>query len=85
MLDAPLCIEQQGNKEAWCPENYNKEKSGGPSTLRIGIEKSRNQMTVRLHQDMGMPLITEYSKRFGMTCCQYCRCRWVPARPHCSG
>jgi penicillin-binding protein 1A len=34
--------------------------------MRVGIEKSRNQMTVRLAQDMGMPLITEYAKRFGV-------------------
>jgi penicillin-binding protein 1A len=66
VLDAPIEIDQGPNKEAWKPDNYEKEKSGGPSTLRVGIEKSRNQMTVRLAQDMGMPLITEYSKRFGV-------------------
>ena len=38
----------------------------GPSTLRFGIEQSRNVMTVRLAQDLGMPLIGEYSKRFGI-------------------
>ncbi len=67
VLDAPLCIEQKGeNKEEWCPENYSKNRSYGPTTLRTGIEKSRNQMTVRLAQDMGMPLITEYARRFGI-------------------
>ena len=38
----------------------------GPSTLRFGIEHSRNVMTVRLAQDIGMPLIAEYAKRFGV-------------------
>ena len=38
----------------------------GPSTLRFGIEQSRNVMTVRLAQDIGMPLIGEYAKRFGI-------------------
>ena len=38
----------------------------GPSTLRFGIEHSRNVMTVRLAQDVGMPLIAEYAKRFGV-------------------
>ena len=38
----------------------------GPSTLRFGIEHSRNVMTVRLAQDVGMPLIGEYAKRFGV-------------------
>ncbi|MGI9478273.1 MAG: penicillin-binding protein 1A [Hyphomicrobiaceae bacterium] len=66
VLDAPIEIDQGAGKEVWRPENYNKSRSYGPSTLRVGIEKSRNQMTVRLAQDMGMPLITEYARRFGI-------------------
>ena len=66
VLDAPIEIDQGPGKEAWNPKNYEEGKFGGPSTLRIGIEKSRNQMTVRLAQDVGMPLITEYAKRFGV-------------------
>jgi penicillin-binding protein 1A len=66
VLDAPIEIEQGPGKEAWTPKNYgDKDKSYGPSTLRVGIELSRNQMTARLGQDMGMPLIVEYSRRFG--------------------
>jgi penicillin-binding protein 1A len=66
VLDAPIEIKQGPGQDIWRPENYEKEKSGGPSTLRFGIEKSRNQMTVRLAQDLGMPMITEYAKRFGI-------------------
>lgn len=66
VLDAPIEIEQGPGKEAWRPENYNKSESLGPSTLRTGIEKSRNQMTARLGQDLGYPLIIEYAKRFGV-------------------
>jgi penicillin-binding protein 1A len=66
VLDAPIEIDQGPGKEIWTPKNYDGAKSYGPSTLRVGIEKSRNQMTVRLAQDMGMPLIVEYSKRFGV-------------------
>jgi penicillin-binding protein 1A len=66
ILDAPIEIEQGPGQDIWKPENYDKEKSFGPTTLRVGIEKSRNQMTVRLAQDVGMPLITEYAKRFGI-------------------
>jgi penicillin-binding protein 1A len=66
VLDAPIEIEQGPGKEIWTPKNYDGAKSYGPSTLRVGIEKSRNQMTVRLAQDMGMPMIVEYSKRFGV-------------------
>ena len=49
----------------WRPENYSNEYYG-PSTLRTGIELSRNVMTVRLAQDMGMPLVAEYGRRFGV-------------------
>ena len=65
VMDAPFCQTQQSGQE-WCPKNYEGDKSYGPQTLRHGIEKSRNQMTVRLAEDMGMPLIAEYSKRFGV-------------------
>ena len=66
VLDAPIEIEQGPGQDIWRPENYERDKSAGPSTLRFGIEKSRNQMTVRLAQDIGMPMITEYAKRFGI-------------------
>lgn len=66
ILDAPIEVEQGPGKEIWRPENYDKDKSYGPTTLRVGIEKSRNQMTVRLAQDVGMPLIIEYARRFGV-------------------
>ena len=66
VLDAPIEIDQGPGKEVWQPKNYDGSSAFGPSTLRLGIEKSRNQMTVRLAQDMGMPLIVEYSKRFGV-------------------
>jgi penicillin-binding protein 1A len=66
VLDAPIEIDQGPGKEVWQPKNYDGTSSFGPSTLRLGIEKSRNQMTVRLAQDMGMPLIVEYAKRFGV-------------------
>ena len=66
ILDAPIEIEQGPGLDIWKPDNYEKDKSLGPATLRVGLEKSRNQMTVRLAQDMGMPLIIEYAKRFGI-------------------
>ena len=49
----------------WTPKNYD-GKAGGPSTLRTGIERSRNLMTVRLANDMGMKLVAEYAERFGV-------------------
>ena len=64
-MDAPLEISQGPGLGTWRPQNYG-GKFYGPSTLRTGIELSRNVMTVRLAQDMGMPLVAEYAKRFGI-------------------
>ncbi|MDE2372657.1 MAG: penicillin-binding protein 1A [Hyphomicrobiales bacterium] len=65
-LDAPIEIDTgQGGGGVWRPENYG-GKFYGPSTLRFGLEMSRNVMTVRLAQDIGMPLVAEYAKRFGV-------------------
>ncbi len=65
VIDAPIEI-QMGSGQVWRPENYATGKYYGPSTLRTGIELSRNTMTVRLAEDIGMPLIGEYAKRFGV-------------------
>ncbi|WP_209017237.1 penicillin-binding protein 1A [Roseibium aggregatum] len=65
IMDAPLEISQGPGLGTWRPQNYG-GKFYGPSTLRTGIELSRNVMTVRLAQDMGMPLVAEYAKRFGI-------------------
>jgi penicillin-binding protein 1A len=65
VLDAPIEIDQGPGMAAWRPENY-EGKYYGPQTLRFGLEHSRNVMTVRLAQDVGMPLIAEYAKRFGV-------------------
>ena len=63
ILDAPLVLEQGSDLKMWKPENYGK-KFYGPSTLRVGLEKSRNVMTVRLANEIGMKKIVEVSKRF---------------------
>ncbi len=65
IMDAPISIDQGGSQGLWEPENYENDYLG-PSTLRTGIERSRNVMTVRLAQDMGMPLVAEYARRFGV-------------------
>lgn len=65
VLDAPIEIDQGGSLGIWSPKNYG-GKAAGPSTLRLGIEQSRNLMTVRLAKDMGMKLVAEYAERFGV-------------------
>ena len=66
VIDAPIEIDQGPGIGIWRPENYRAASTYGPQTLRFGIEHSRNVMTVRLAQDIGMPLIGEYAKRFGV-------------------
>ena len=65
VLDEPISIDQGPGIGMWTPQNF-EGKSGGPHTLRYGVEHSINQMTVRLARDVGMPLIAEYAKRFGI-------------------
>ncbi len=61
VLDAPLVLDQGEDLKMWKPENYGK-KFYGPSTLRTGLEKSRNLMTVRIAQDLGIERIVNFSK-----------------------
>lgn len=65
ILDAPLVLEQGTDLKMWKPENYGK-KFYGPSTLRMGLEKSRNLMTVRIAQDLGLKKIVNFSKKLGI-------------------
>ena len=65
ILDEPIEIDRGPGLGVWRPENF-EGKSSGPHTLRYGVEHSINQMTVRLARDVGMPLIAEYAKRFGI-------------------
>jgi penicillin-binding protein 1A len=65
ILDAPFVIDQGPGLPKWRPANYT-NKFYGPSTMRLGIEKSRNLMTVRLAQTVGMDKVATYAKRFGI-------------------
>ncbi len=65
ILDAPFVLDQGAGLPKWKPVNYSK-KFYGLMTLRQGIEKSRNLMTVRLAQDVGMDKVSELSKRIGV-------------------
>ncbi len=61
VLDAPIVLDQGDDLKMWKPENYGK-KFYGPSTLRTGLEKSRNLMTVRIAQSLGVERIVNFSK-----------------------
>ena len=65
VLDAPIVLDQGNDLKMWKPENYGK-KFYGPSTLRTGIEKSRNLMTVRISQELGIDKIVNFSKKLNI-------------------
>ncbi len=65
VLDAPFVMDQGEGLKTWKPENYGK-KFYGPSTLRVGIEKSRNLMTVRVAQKVGFEKISKITNDFGI-------------------
>ena len=65
VLDAPIVLDQGSDLKMWKPENYGK-KFYGPSTLRTGIEKSRNLMTVRIAQELGIDKIINFSKKLNI-------------------
>ncbi|MCA0274339.1 MAG: PBP1A family penicillin-binding protein [Proteobacteria bacterium] len=63
VVDAPIEIETpQG---LWTPKNAS-NKFYGPTPMRTGIEQSRNLMTVRIAQEVGMPVVAGYAERFGV-------------------
>ena len=64
VLDAPFVLEQAPG-DYWRPTNYSGEYYG-PTPIRVGVEKSRNLMTVRLADHLGMPTVIDYAKRFGI-------------------
>ena len=63
VVDAP--IEINTPQGLWRPKNYS-NKFYGPTPLRTGIEQSRNLMTVRLAQEIGMDVVGRYAERFGV-------------------
>ena len=65
VLDAPLVLDQGSDLNMWKPENYGK-KFYGPSTLRVGLEKSRNLMTVRIAQNLGVDKVVNFSENLGI-------------------
>jgi len=63
VVDAPIEIETpQG---LWTPKNAS-NRFYGPTPLRTGIEQSRNLMTVRIAQEIGMQTVAGYAERFGV-------------------
>lgn len=65
ILDAPISFSMGFGQGVWSPTNYEEDKYYGPTTIRVGVEKSRNLMTVRLAAHLGMKRIAQTVERFG--------------------
>ena len=65
ILDAPFVLDQGKGRPKWKPHNYSRFFYG-LVPMRIGIEQSRNLMTVRLAQQIGMGRVAEISRKFGL-------------------
>jgi penicillin-binding protein 1A len=64
IMDSPITFtDTAGN--VWKPENYHSDFMG-PTPLRVGVEKSRNLMTIHLAQAIGIDTVVEYAKNFGI-------------------
>jgi penicillin-binding protein 1A len=66
VLDAPFVADQGPGLPKWRPTNYNTTKFSGPTPLRVGIEESKNMMTARLGQVIGLDKIASYAERLGV-------------------
>ncbi len=66
VLDAPFSYDPGYGQPVWTPKNYGNDYLG-PTTVRRGLELSRNLMTVRMAQQVGMKKIVEVAKEFGVT------------------
>jgi penicillin-binding protein 1A len=66
VLDAPFVADQGPGLPKWRPTNYNTTKFSGPTPLRVGVEESKNMMTARLGQVVGLDKIGSYAQRLGV-------------------
>jgi len=65
VMDEEIELDQGEGRPPYKPHNYS-EKFYGPTTLRVGLEKSRNVATVRMASEVGLGKVTEVIRRFGI-------------------
>ncbi|MBE9528035.1 MAG: PBP1A family penicillin-binding protein [Proteobacteria bacterium] len=66
VMDSPIVFEDEINEVKWRPRNYD-EQFHGPTTIRKGLTKSRNIVTIKVLQDIGVARALDYAARFGIT------------------
>jgi penicillin-binding protein 1A len=65
IMDSPIIYDDPSQELKWKPANYS-EKFYGATTLRTGIVKSRNVITIKLVQKLGIQAVIQYARRFGI-------------------
>ncbi|MFO1152945.1 MAG: penicillin-binding protein 1A [Rhodospirillales bacterium] len=63
--DAPFTASMGAGEKAWVPHNYS-DRFYGPTTLRVGLEQSRNIVAVRLADEIGMDKVVDVVRRFNV-------------------
>ena len=66
IIDSPVVYEDTERDFIWKPRNY-KEKFYGPTLFREALVKSRNIVTIKILQDIGIDYIIEYARKLGIT------------------
>lgn len=65
IIDAPIVFEDETNDFTWKPKNYGK-KFYGPTLLREALAKSRNVVTIKILQDIGIDYCIDYARKLGI-------------------
>ena len=66
IIDSPIVFQNDQMDFKWKPKNYG-QKFYGPTLLREALEKSRNVVTIKILQDIGVPYCISYARRLGIT------------------
>jgi penicillin-binding protein 1A len=66
VLDAPFVVDLGPGQGRWRPTNYTETEFGGPTPMRVGLEKSKNLMTIRLAERVGLEAVASAARRFGV-------------------
>ncbi len=65
IIDSPIVFQDEEMDFKWKPKNYG-EKFYGPTRLRTALEKSRNVITIKILQDIGIDYVIDYAKALGI-------------------
>ena len=66
IIDSPIIFKDEINDFTWKPKNYGK-KFYGPTLLREALAKSRNVVTIKVLQDIGIDYAIDYARKLGIT------------------